>query len=420
MLASLRQRNFALLWLGGLLSDIGNMALSIALPFHVYTLTDSALATGITFMVQVLPSLLLGPVAGVLADRWDRKRTLVAVEALRTGLMLLLLFVHTADDMGIVYFVVFAEALIGMFYDPAKQALLPNVVNQEHVLPANALNAMSSQFTSLAAPLLGAGLVAFLGFHAVVLLDSLSFLLGAMCIAAIHRSSAFSHHAERIEETRSTTALIAVWRDVMIGLRIVWRERWVAGLFAVMSVIMLAQGMINVLVVPFINDVLRGGAEELGYLVTAQGIGGLLGSVLIGRFGGRVPSVWLIAFSTWSVGLGWFIIAHTAHLAIALVVGGLSGVVGGGVFITIPTLLQYGIPDQYRGRIFGTLGMLQSLLLLVGMACASVLIDYVGVTLLFDIVGALTLLAGVIAVLHAAALKPLDQSARPRPIPNGI
>ena len=88
MLATLRQRNFALLWFGGLISFAGDWALIIALPVFVYDLTGSTLATGAMFIIQILPRVLLAPVAGVFVDRWDRKRVMVISDIIR-GVILL-------------------------------------------------------------------------------------------------------------------------------------------------------------------------------------------------------------------------------------------------------------------------------------------------------------------------------------------
>src|SRR5215207_1282790 len=116
MIATLRQRDFALLWAGGLLSSLGDYALFIALPFYIYQLTGSALATGAMFVARALPSLLLGSVAGVFADRWDRKRAMILADLLRAG-MLPLLMVRSTDMVWIVYLVAFAESSISQFFN---------------------------------------------------------------------------------------------------------------------------------------------------------------------------------------------------------------------------------------------------------------------------------------------------------------
>src|SRR3954451_7940251 len=122
MLAILRQRNFALLWLGGLISFMGDWVLFIALPVYVYDLTGSALATGGMFIAQTAPRLLFGSIAGVVVDRWDRKRTMIVANLLSAA-ALLLLPVRSIADLWLVYLAAFLQASITLFFQPAESAL---------------------------------------------------------------------------------------------------------------------------------------------------------------------------------------------------------------------------------------------------------------------------------------------------------
>src|SRR5215207_1908460 len=115
MLATLRQRNFGLLWLAGLISLAGDWMLRIALPIYVYQLTGSALATSTMLIAGMLPDLLFGSIAGVFVDRWDRKRTMVICNLLLAIGLLPLLLVRSPGDVWIVYLVMAVEAVIAMF-----------------------------------------------------------------------------------------------------------------------------------------------------------------------------------------------------------------------------------------------------------------------------------------------------------------
>src|SRR5437660_938968 len=123
MLSVLRQRSFALLWFGQLISVAGDRLLFVALPFYIYQLTGSTLATGGMFIAQLIPSLLLGSVAGVFVDRWDRRRVMIVSDLLRGLLLLLLLLVHSADLLWLMYAVAFAQSAIGQFFAPARNAI---------------------------------------------------------------------------------------------------------------------------------------------------------------------------------------------------------------------------------------------------------------------------------------------------------
>ncbi|HEY3028636.1 MAG TPA: MFS transporter, partial [Bradyrhizobium sp.] len=185
MFAILRRRNFALLWFGQLISIIGDWVLFIALPFYVYDMTGSALATGMMFAAQLLPSLLLGSVAGVFVDRWNRKRVMIASDVLRGLVLLLLLVVRSPDQLWVVYLVAIAQSTIGQFFVPAKNAIIPNLVDENELIGANSLNAVSDSVTRLIGPSLGGMLMAWLGLTSVVLVVSASFLVSALMIALI-------------------------------------------------------------------------------------------------------------------------------------------------------------------------------------------------------------------------------------------
>src|SRR5215212_7549301 len=128
MLATLRHRNFALLWLGGLISFIGDWVLFIALPVFVYDLTGSTLATGAMFIAQSLPRLLFGSLAGVFVDHWDRRRTMIAANLLSAVILLLLLLVRAPGDLWLLYTVAFVQTTFTLFFTPAEQALVPHLV----------------------------------------------------------------------------------------------------------------------------------------------------------------------------------------------------------------------------------------------------------------------------------------------------
>ena len=119
MLATLRQRNFALLWTGGLVSLTGDWVLMIGLPIYVLILTHSVLATGVMLIAGRLPTLLFGAVAGVFVDRWNRKRIMVVSDMLSALWLLPLLFIASVDHVWIAYVVAFVESSIEQFFAPA-------------------------------------------------------------------------------------------------------------------------------------------------------------------------------------------------------------------------------------------------------------------------------------------------------------
>ena len=256
MLAALRHRNFALLWLAGLISVAGDFALIVALPLHVYRLTGSTLATAGTLAAGSLPRVLAGSVAGVFVDRWDRRRTMVVADLLRALALLPLLIAPT--HLGIIYAVAAVEGTIGLFFSPAEGALLPRLVGEEHLVAANALNALNDNLGMLIGPALGAFLYAESGIGGVVLADAATYVGSALLIGLIRVGGRESEVGSRspTSDLRPPTRVLGEWRD---GLRIVGRDRAMRVLFVAGALSGLAEGIFLTLgLSPLVLDVLGG------------------------------------------------------------------------------------------------------------------------------------------------------------------
>src|SRR6476469_9212366 len=149
MLAVLRQRNFALVWTAGLISLTGDWLLIVALPLVIYELTGSTAATAAAVVSRIVPRLLLGSVAGVFVDRWDRRRTMLVTNVLQ-GLSLLPLFlVRSADWLWLIYLMSFIRSAVVPFFSSAENAFLPRLVGEEDLVPANALNGLNDNLARL-------------------------------------------------------------------------------------------------------------------------------------------------------------------------------------------------------------------------------------------------------------------------------
>jgi MFS family permease len=183
--ALLRRRDFGLLWAGGLISETGDWFLLVGLPFWVLQETGSSLVTASVFLVGLLPGLVVGPLAGVLVDRWDRRRTLVAVSLAEAAFLLPLLAVDGRDRLWIVYLVIAVEATLAQLNDPARNALVPTLVPKDDLVGANALIGLNTNVARLAGSPLGGILVEVAGLPGLVIGDAASFLLGAALIGLV-------------------------------------------------------------------------------------------------------------------------------------------------------------------------------------------------------------------------------------------
>lgn len=410
MLATLRQRDFALLWFGGLISMTGSWVLAAALPFYIYDRTGSVLASAALAAAYLVPIVLLESVAGVFVDRWDRRRILIVTNLVRAGLLLLLLPVQSDAWLGLVYAVTVGESVLARFSGPAESALLPRLVAPERLAPANALNALNDSTARLLGPLLGGVLIGTVGLPALVLTDSACFLAAGALVALIGQR----HVAVRPPAPgAAATAWAGWWREWLAGLRLIGHTRPLVVLFATSATAGLANSLLSALSPPFVKDILRGDAALYGVLLSVEAVSGLLGGLIVGRLAGVVPPARLAAAGLALAGVINLAIFNFPYLPVVL---GLS------LLVVIPivawsvsqaTLVQTHTADRYLGRVFGALNASTALLRMVGAGVGGVLADRLGILPLLNTVGCLYILAGAIALvlLPGARCRP-DPSVR--------
>jgi MFS family permease len=397
----LRRRNFALLWLGGLISAAGDWLLSLALPFYVYQHTGSVLATGILFMLHILPGVLFGSLAGVLADRWDRRRTMLVTDVTRAIVLLgLIPLLSTPGLLWLSYPIVAVEASISQVFWPAQGALLPRLVAEDELLAANALNSVSDSVLRLTAPALGGALYALSGLSSVVLLDSGSYLFSALMVALLRVPKPAEAELPAPPETPAEVGTWwgSLWRDWRAGVRVVQRDALLATVFLVASLDGLARGLVGVLLYVFVQHVLRAGSEVVGAMVSATGIGTLLTGLVLGKVGQTRQLARLIVGQEVLLGVA-FLATFSARsvplvVALSIPVGiGFASAVGCG------TLLQTRTAERYRGRVLGAFGTTVALSLLAGEGLATLLGNPIGVLPLLYTAGGVALGSGLVGLI---------------------
>ena len=399
MLSTLRQRNFALLWVSSLISLIGDRALMTALPFYVYEQTGSTLAMAGMFGASYLPAFLFSSVAGVFVDRWDRKRILVVTNLIQSAVMLTLLLIQPTGWLWLVFLVTFIQMTLAMFTMPAEGALIPNLVAESQLLPANALTGLGNTIARLIGPAAGGVLLGVFGLSSVVFVDSASFLLAALLVLRIAVPARPAAAPPADVAGTIWTSWRALGREWWEGLQLVRRTRLLAALFIVMNVTSLGGTLIDPLFVPFVQVQLHAGAEARGFLSTIGAVGGLLGGVLIGWIGNRAAPRYIVGWGTVIAGGFMLVIYNQTRLESAAVLICLMTVVVIGANVAATSLLQAGTPEQYRGRIYGALGTTNALIGLVAVGLAGALGEVVGIVPMLDVAAAITALAGVLGLV---------------------
>jgi len=390
MTGPLANPGFRRLWTAGLVSEIGDWVLQVAMPVYVYQLTGSASATATTFVVALLPSLALSPVAGVLADRWDRRRLMLLVSVLQALALLPLLAVRGAEDLVLVNVVTACQAGLAALFEPARSALLPSLLDRDQVPAANGLMSVGVNLARLVGASLGGVLLGYAGLPGVLLADGLSFLLAALLLLR-----GFGVAPPVVVHP----PVLRAWVD---GLREIAHQRQLRFMVLVVGLMAVAQGLFVVLFVVFVTERLGGGEAETGLLRGVQSIGGLLGGVLVGVLARRFVAGRLLGWSLLVFGLLAALMWNSAYATTALpyylvafAVLGAPGVVSG---VGMMSVLQLHTTDASRGRVLSSFYSLFDGFQAVGMVVAGALVVPLGLPLLLDLQAGLYVLAGVVAV----------------------
>jgi MFS family permease len=382
----LRDRDFRLLWTAGLISETGDWLLLISLPILVFQLTGSALGTAVAFLVELAPGVLLSPVAGYLADRWDRRRTLVVLAVVQAAGLLPLLALHDAGDLWIGYLVITFQAAMLTLFEPTKNALLPTLVPADRLVTANSLVGLNQNLGRLAGAPLGGLLLVLGSLGTIVAVDAVSFLVAALLIARLRPTAA------RPVETgpAGTGGGPFAGRTIRSGVV-------VAGLAGA------AQGLFVVLFVIFVARVLHGDEAETGLLRGVQAIGSIIAGVVLGTMRRALPPVRLTAWACAGFGLlalaTWNGPRVTTALPLYVVLFILVGAPGIALLTGLMSSLQQATPEGRRGRVLAAFGAVFSVGQALGMVAAGTLADPLGVVPLLDIQAGLYLLAGLVAAL---------------------
>ena len=394
-----RQGGLRLLLSAGLISLVGDWILRIGLAYEVYALTGSTVASAAMLLASLLPQILLGSVAGVFADRWDRRATMVVTNLLLAAGLLPLLLVQDARRVWIVYPVAVVQSCLAQFFVAAEASLLPDLVPRPDLVTANALNSQIRDIARLVGAACGGVIAALGGIRLLGLADAATFCLAASLLALIRlpRSrTARRDDSERGERVRS------VWRDWVDGARLAWRVHTLRVLLVFVAITSVGEGVMGTLMAPFVRDVLQGNSSAFGLIMSMQAVGGILGGLVAASVGHRFRPSRLLAWGAVAFGaidLALFLYplaAPTLWPAFLLIV--LVGPAGALMGAGLMTLFQTATTAGYRGRAFGALIAVEGVATLSGTLAAGLLGGRVGIVMVLTTQGAGYVLAGLMVL----------------------
>jgi MFS family permease len=390
-LALLRNRGFLLLWLGQFLGILADWALRTILLIWVFKLTRSGVAVSLVGLAEALPLLVLAPVAGVFVDRWNRAYTMAGAVLARAILVLPLLIVQTRADLPLLLAVALLANAASQFFMPAASAAVPVVVGLEEVGPANSLLTLVNSAVALIAPGGGAFLFALIGPRSTVAALAVIYLLAIPVLALVP--------APRPAEAAAAGSTVA--REMVDGMGYVRRSPLLLALMGVAFVALLGVGALSVLDVVFVTRALHLRAELVAILLSASGVGELLGGIAVWLSGRRIARHYhlLLGLSLLMNGLLLLCYSIAPTLAVAAAVLFLTGLGFPPLMVSFMTLIQLETEDAFMGRVMSLLNMGMAVAMVVSLASGGVLADLFGVRQVLGAGAALLAVSGLLSLL---------------------
>jgi DHA3 family macrolide efflux protein-like MFS transporter len=375
--AVLKHRDFAWLWSGQLVSNIGTAISVLALMFYAYDLTGSAMAMAILTMFEVLPVVIFAGFVGVYVDRWDRKRIMIASDIIRAVMILLIpltiYFPSFIPTIYWVYLLTFIYATANAWFFPARGASIPNLVEGDELVAANSLSQMTFQVVQLIVPPIGGILVALLApdYFLAFAITSTTFLFSAFALRKIETNLRPKGVKDENESLRG---------QIIQGARYVLGNAVLSFLFVFAMMLAVSSGILNALLMPYFEGELNLGATQIGFILSTGAASGAAAAVYLSRKKNIDKPLYLIAFAGLLAGVAVFALVLAFDFITVLLSWAMIGSVDVILNIPLTVLMQKLVEDKYRGRVFALLNVAFAAIQVVGMGIGGVWAESVGST----------------------------------------
>lgn len=355
-------RNFALLWSGQAISALGDWVFTTTLVLWVATRLASgqswtAAAVSGLLLASTLPTLVIGPLAGVFVDRWDKRRTMLCMDLLRALLILALIpatgllplpfdaggQVALAWQLGAIYSAIVLTTSCAQFFSPARLALIGDIVEEPLRPRASALEQATTGLALIVGPPLATPLFFGLGVQWALVANALSFMVSFVAVRAVR--------SPRAARSVAPGQRGSVLREFASGLHLVINDRVLRTIMVSVVIVMLGAGALNALGVFFVTENLHASATLYGFLSTAAGTGAVVGAVLSVIYANRIGVDRLFWLSLLALGVLVIVFARQTEFAPTLVVLFLFGMPLAGVNVAVDPLLLRVTPRQFVGRV---------------------------------------------------------------------
>lgn len=324
---------------------------TIALYTIILNLTGSGRAVGLLLVTRFVPSFVFGPLSGVIADRFSRRSIMIVSDLLRAVVVLGFLFVRRADQLWIIYVLTVLQLAFSTFFEPAKTAVIPSIVSDRELVAANALSSVTWSAMLTLGAAIGGVITGWFGTDVAFILDALTYLLSAALIASVRMPKRPPREKVKLTVNRALGI-----RETIEGVRYVKSRSRVFALLLVKPAWGLGGGILTLLAVfgEKIFPVGKNAATGIGVLFAARGIGTAIGPIVARRIAGegkqRMQASIGIAFLIG--GIFYMAFGAATSFVLALIVLGLAHTGGSILWVFSTVLLQRGVDDNFRGRVF--------------------------------------------------------------------
>jgi len=405
----LKNRNFFFLWVGQILSQLGDRLGQMALIGFVYLRAPgSAVEIAKILSFTIIPVFLIGPLAGVYVDRWDRRRTMFICDFLRAVLIAAIpLFLFNTRYLSVIYILIFLIFSIGRFFIPAKLSIIPDLVKKEYLLMANSLVNITGMIAAVLGFGIGGVLVEWLGAKGGFYLDALSFLVsGGLIFFIAIKATAKVRIGEFGQFGKEIVGVIgkSVFQEIKEGIIYFIKQKEIRFTASIMFLLWSALGAVYVVFIVFVQNTLHSATKDLGLLIMFLGSGLFLGSVIYGRFGHRLSHYKIIFLSLILSGIMLVVFAFTlqrypyflsaAALSLAL------GIVISPIMIASNTIIHNISESQMMGKIFSSMEMVMHLGFILFMFLSSILAERVYEGYILVIVGVVFGILGLLNLIY--------------------
>jgi DHA3 family macrolide efflux protein-like MFS transporter len=394
MLTVLKNRDFLALWLSQLVSKIGdNFAIVAALVVINELAAKPGLAVVVIAMAMTVPQL-FALASGVFVDRFSRKTVMIVTDLLRAGIILMALLVQKPGHLYILYLTAFLLMGVGALYVPARNASIPNMVREEHLLTANALIQATELLSLIAGASLATLVISLSSTFTAFVVDSLSFVVSALFLVAAHIPRA----GISTVSLAPGSELRKFWVGFSDGIRYIASNKHLLQLMAITTMATLGLSATVFLAAAYFKQLLGISAEFLGLLQATEGVGMALGAVLISVYASWARSRRIVSVTMIVLGGGILVFALAPVYWLVLVGALVVGLCVVSARTTLAAMTQALVPDAQRGRVESAMITVISIGTMGALIMAGIVGDVIGPKNVFVFTGIIVLSAGIASV----------------------